>query len=93
LVEFSNTPIQAPPTSEDPTIFSQGVDSQTTRTVVAVTRTIAISSVFSAGSFSTCGTFGFSFIKMFQIIEILSKLIYLPVRFSGKILSILKGVS
>lgn len=43
--------------------------------------------------FPACSQIGFAFVKMFQIIEILAKLIYLPVKFSGKIQGMLEAIA
>lgn len=67
-------------------------NSATTNTAAAG-KLLIISSGLSGGVLPLCGQFAFSMVKLFQIIEILAKLFFLPIIFSGKMDSILSAIA
>lgn len=64
-----------------------------TKNTLATVRILVVSSAAAIGSFPFCSQLGLAFIKTFQIIEILSKLIYIPADFSGIIYDLLSNIS
>lgn len=69
-------------------------ENRASKIIAVVGRGAALgASFFGGGSTNSCGSSSYSFIKMFQIIEILGKLIYIPVYFSGELNDILEGVN
>lgn len=67
-------------------------ENQVSKTVMSVGRIAAVAASFIGGS-SGCFSSGYSFIKLFQVIEVLGKLMYIPVHFSGELNDILEGVN
>jgi hypothetical protein len=71
---------------EPPINTSKAILNNSSKAAFVIGSTVVLT---SAPIFSN---FGISFIKMFQVIEIFSKLIYLPVRFSGPLQKVLNSI-
>lgn len=93
LIEVVSPPTTTPEEPYEETFVSSFLDSPGSSNAVRAGKILVISSSVSRGFFPLCSHFAFSMIRLFQIIEILSKFIYVPVVFSGKMESFLNSIS
>lgn len=95
-IEIPQSTNNSPTTSEEPdeeTIVSSFFYSPISTNAATAGKILVISSSVSEGFFPLCSHFAFSMIRLFQVIEILSKFVYIPVVYSGKMESFLNSIS
>lgn len=78
---------------ESNTILSDILKNKATSNTAAAGKILIVGSSLSGGVFPMCSHIAFSMVKIFQVIEILAKLFYLPVVFSGNMDTILSAIS